>query len=65
MSNPFEALFEPRLENPQGEEVEGMFSCQTQGCYINVYEARYLKEVKILTWICPLDHISSAEMDLD
>lgn len=61
MRNPFEDLSAPRLDNPQGEEVEGQFSCQERGCYNVSKEARYLEEVKILTWICKDGHISKVE----
>ncbi len=62
MKNPFEDLGVPRLEKPQGELVEGAFSCQEKGCYTNpVGEARYLREAQILTWICKDNHINRIE----
>lgn len=61
MRNPFDELGKPRLENPRGEEVEGAFSCQERGCYNVAHEARYLREVKTLTWICKDEHISKIE----
>lgn len=51
-------LLRPVLENPQGELVEGQFTCQRDDCWENVFEARYLEEVNVLTWICPKQHIS-------
>ena len=57
--NPFEELGRPKLENPQGEEVTGAFSCQE--CDDVVTTARYLDEVSVLTWICTEGHISSIE----
>lgn len=61
MKNPFLDLKAPRLENPEGEECEGAFSCQERGCNKVAHEARYLREVKILTWKCDEGHISSIE----
>lgn len=61
MRNPFEDLGKPRLENPQGEEVTGAFSCQERGCYEVARSARYLEEVKLLTWKCSDGHISKIE----
>ncbi len=61
MRNPFEEIMQPRLDNPRGEEVEGSFSCQEAGCYGCAHEARYLHEVKILTWECPDGHINKIE----
>lgn len=61
MRNPFEDLSVPRLENPEGEEVEGQFSCQERGCYEVAREARYLEELKILTWACKYGHVSKIE----
>lgn len=61
MRNPFEDLGKPRIENPQGEEVEGAFSCMEDGCYSTVGTARYLEEVKVLTWLCANDHINKIE----
>lgn len=58
MRNPFNDLGKPRLEQPQGEEVSGCFSCQERGCYNVVTTARYLEEVKVLTWKCKDGHIS-------
>lgn len=59
MVNPFKELGKPKLDNPRGEEVGGAFSCQE--CYEVVHEARYLEEIKVLTWICPDGHISKIE----
>lgn len=59
--NPFEILNRPRLENPQGEEVEGAFTCQERGCWDTVHTARYLEEVKLLTWKCSNGHYSKIE----
>lgn len=59
--NPFEELARPRLDNPQGEEVTGQFSCQERGCYNVSKEARYLDEAKILTWKCKDEHVSKIE----
>lgn len=61
MRNPFDDLGKPKLENPRGELVEGAFSCQERGCYSTVTEARYLAEVKVLTWICKEEHINKIE----
>lgn len=61
MRNPFEDLGKPRLENPEGEEVGGAFSCQERGCYSTVNTARYLEEVQVLTWKCEQDHINKIE----
>ena len=61
MKNPFEDLGKPRLENPQGEEVGGAFSCQEIGCYSTVTTARYLEEVEVLTWQCADGHINKIE----
>lgn len=58
MRNPFLALGKPKLENPAGEEVEGAFSCQEDGCWNVAQEARYLEEIEVLTWKCKDGHIS-------
>lgn len=57
--HPFDSLGGPQLNNPQGEEVEGAFTCQT--CYDVVPTARYLLEVKLLTWKCNSGHVSKIE----
>lgn len=54
-------LLAPVLANPQGELVEGAFTCQERDCWLVVHEARYLEEVNVLTWICPEKHISKVE----
>lgn len=61
MRNPFKEMKRPTLAEPEGEECGGAFSCQERGCYDTVTEARYLREVKILTWICSNGHISKIE----
>lgn len=61
MINPFDALGLPKSDSPQGEEVEGAFSCQEEGCWNVSKEARYLTEQKVLTWICVDEHISKIE----
>lgn len=61
MHNPFEDLGKPRLENPQGEEVEGQFSCQEHGCRNFNKVARFIAEAKVLTWQCEDGHISKIE----
>lgn len=61
MINPFSSLGMPDKTNPQGEEVEGQFSCQETDCWRISKEARYLNESKILTWICEEGHISKIE----
>lgn len=61
MRNPFEEMGRPRLKEPEGEEVTGAFSCQERGCYSTVTTARYLEEVKVLTWKCSEGHISKIE----
>jgi hypothetical protein len=58
MKNPFEDLGKKRLSDPEGEECEGAFSCQEKGCYDTVGEARYLREIKVLTWECNNGHIN-------
>jgi len=61
MRSPFLELQREPLENPQGEEVEGSFSCQERGCNSTVSNARYLEEVQILTWECAEGHINRIE----
>lgn len=59
MRSPFLELRHEPLDNPQGEEVEGSFACQE--CHKTVGTARYLEEVKILTWLCPAGHTNKIE----
>lgn len=61
MRSPFLELRREPLDNPQGEEVSGAFSCQDRGCTSTVSTARYLQEVKILTWECANGHINKIE----
>ena len=61
MTNPFAQLGKPKLDNPRGEEVGGAFSCQERGCWNVATEARYLREIEVLTWICEDEHISKIE----
>ena len=61
MRNPYEELFKPELENPQGEDVEGAFSCQERDCFSTVGQAKYLEELRILTWICKENHLNKIE----
>lgn len=61
MKNPFEDLGAPRLENPRGEPCSGVFACQERGCFEATTKARYLREVKVLTWVCPVGHINKIE----
>lgn len=61
MRNPFEDLGKPKLENPQGEEVGGAFTCQVRDCWSTVSRARYLEEIKVLTWKCEEGHINQVE----
>lgn len=58
MRNPFEALGQPKIENPQGEEVGGAFSCQERGCFEVANTARYIEEVKLLTWKPKCGHVN-------
>ena len=58
MRNPYEDLFAPVLDNPKGEEVTGAFTCQEQDCWNTVKTARYLEELKVLTWKCSNGHIN-------
>ena len=66
MRNPFADLGKPRLAE-QPEEVEGSFSCQTARCYTSpVSEAKYIRQIKMLTWVCPDGHVNRIEdFDLD
>lgn len=61
MRSPYDDLGKPRLDNPQGEECEGAFTCQEDGCDKVATEARYLREVQILTWLCPDGHLNKIE----
>ena len=66
MRNPFAELGKPTVENPRGELIEGQFTCMEEGCWKVVKEARYITEVKLLTWVCPNEHVSKIEgMNLD
>lgn len=61
MRSPFLELRHEPLDNPQGEEVGGAFSCQHRGCNSTVNTAKYLQEVEILTWVCADGHINKIE----
>lgn len=60
MINPFAELGKPKLTDP-GEDCEGSFSCQEDGCWDVAGNAKYLEEHQILTWICKDGHISKLE----
>ena len=59
--DPFDDLAKPRVENPQGEEIDGTFFCQERGCYGAATTGRYIKEASLLTWKCENGHISKME----
>lgn len=61
MQNPFEHLGKPRPAKPEGELVEGLFDCTEKGCYEKAKEARYLREVSLLTWKALCGHVSKIE----
>jgi len=61
MRSPFDDLGKTRVENPQGEEVGGAFACQTPKCYSISREARFIRELELLTWECEDGHINKVE----
>lgn len=61
MRNPFDDLGKPRVEQPQGEEIEGTLFCQERGCHEVCTTGRYIKEASVLTWQCREGHISKME----
>lgn len=61
MRNPYKELFKPVLENPDGEPVTGAFTCQEDDCWSTVKDAKYIEEIKVLTWKCSKGHISKLE----
>lgn len=61
MTNPFEALGKPRVDNVTYDEWGGMFECQHFRCRSIVEVAKYLKKEKILTWVCGDGHINKIE----
>lgn len=44
-----------------GEEVGGMFQCQTQGCFDIEEDAMYYPNVKRLEWTCEEGHKNTVE----
>ena len=58
MRNPFDTLGKPKIDNPQGEEVGGMFSCQEVDCYEASTTARYIEEASLLTWMPKCGHVN-------
>lgn len=44
-----------------GEELEGVFSCQQQGCWDVEEKAMYYPERKLLVWTCEDGHQNKIE----
>lgn len=66
MRSPFDDLGKTRLNEPEGEIVTGAFTCSKKDCWAVATEARYLGEVKTVSWICPkCGTISKAKINLD
>jgi hypothetical protein len=65
MRSPFDELGMPKLQERTGEEITGAFSCQEDGCWDVQTTARYISEIKTVTWQCKFGHISKVTMDLD
>lgn len=61
MNNPYVKMQTPTIANPQGEEVSGTFFCQEKGCDGVAIEARYIPEVKVLTWKPNCEHVGVIE----
>lgn len=56
MINPFAILGFKDKENPEGELVEGQFSCQEDDCVRVAKEATYFENAAVLKWVCPDGH---------
>ena len=59
--NVYRQIAQRELQNPKGNEVSGTFFCQEQGCDSATNEARYLPELKVLTWKPDCGHIGTIE----
>lgn len=59
MPNPFETIVNAVPEG--GEEVEGVFSCQQQGCWDIEESAMYYPDYRLLTWTCEEGHQNKVE----
>ena len=61
MQNPFEGLGKPREDNTDYDEWGGSFECSAPRCRSTVEVAKYIKKVKVLTWVCGNGHVNKLE----